>query len=164
MFVASLEVSDDGKEIQVQFFFFWQPRVNHGRFDVIPLSEVPSSSYSLSRSGGDAFHVSKFPDEPRHAVTSGEIFTFRTPNPTTHPLPSFALLDRQWCLTRTVSMSGAADIFDEFEFVYDDDDDYEGPGVEYPHDPPDILNWADSVPSSPAAVGCPGNNFPPSVA
>lgn len=116
-----LEMSDDGKEILVEFF--WQPRVSHNRFDVIPLSEVPSSSYGLTRSGENDFHVSEFPDEPRHAVTSGEIFTFRTPNPTTHPLPSFALLDMQWCLTRIVSMSGAADIFDEI--VYDDDDDNE---------------------------------------
>ena len=45
--------------------------------------------------------------------------------------------------------AGAADIFDEI--VYDDDDDYDGPGVEYPHDLPDILSWADSVPSSPAS-------------
>lgn len=46
------------------------------------------------------------------------------------------------------SISGAADIFDEF--VYDDDD-YDGSGVEYPHGLPDIFSWADSVLSSPAS-------------
>ena len=46
-------------------------------------------------------------------------------------------------------MSGAADIFDEF--VYDDDDDYDRSGVEYPHDFPDVLSWADSVPSNPSS-------------
>ena len=41
-------------------------------------------------------------------------------DPETHPLPHPALLEMQWILQRVVAMSGAAEIYDNFD---NDDDD-----------------------------------------
>jgi hypothetical protein len=71
-------------------------------------------------------------------IKSGDTFALRTVNPITHPLPSFELLEMQWHLNRIVSMSGAADI-------YDDDDDDDDPGVVYKS--PDTVSWVSSLSS-----------------
>jgi hypothetical protein len=54
-------------------------------------------------------------------IKSGNTFTLTTTDPITHPLPSFPLLEIQWHLSRVVSMSGAAEIFNH---RYEDDDEY----------------------------------------
>ncbi|OJD20560.1 hypothetical protein ACJ73_08106 [Blastomyces percursus] len=53
-------------------------------------------------------------------------FIFKTTNPDTQPLPSFEFLEMQWHLQRIVSMSGAAEIYDD---DIDDDDDNWGAGI-----------------------------------
>ncbi|KAK6810893.1 hypothetical protein RU639_013342 [Aspergillus parasiticus] len=58
--------------------------------------------------------------EPEYRpITSGDVFTITTSNPTTMPLPSWALLEMQWHLQRVAGMSGAAEV----ENIPDYDDD-----------------------------------------
>ncbi|QSS50626.1 hypothetical protein I7I53_11384 [Histoplasma capsulatum var. duboisii H88] len=114
-----VSMSDDCKELTVQFY--WQPKPPHDRFDSVNIQRAPGSSRDLSRVGGNYLAIFNNTDFAR-AIKSGDTFIFRTANPDTHPLPSFELLDMQWCLQRIVSMSGAADVYDEEDGDGDDDD------------------------------------------
>lgn len=105
-----VEVSHDCTAIRVEFY--WQPRPTHGRFDSVDLLEQPGSSKGLNHV--DNSSLSR-PDSNGNLtfIQSGDVFTLMTDDPTTHPLPSFELLDMQWHLNRIVSMTGAADVYDE---------------------------------------------------
>ncbi|KAN0075175.1 hypothetical protein V8E54_007786 [Elaphomyces granulatus] len=104
----------DLKALTVQFY--WQPRPSHHRFDSVDLLKYPLSSQNLNNIGGDYLV-----NEEAMFIKSGDTFTLTTTDPITHPLPSFPLLEIQWHLSRVVSMSGAAEIFNH---RYEDDDEY----------------------------------------
>jgi hypothetical protein len=74
--------------------------------------------------------------------SSGHIVTFITDDPVSKPLPSLALLEMQWVLTRVVAMSAGA----EYEPVTYHDDEDEG------HLPPfsvtaieKCVSWVNSI-------------------
>ncbi|RJE24233.1 hypothetical protein PHISCL_03443 [Aspergillus sclerotialis] len=121
-----IEVSHDCKAITVEFY--WQPRPTHGSFDSVDLSKQPGSSRGLNQADCSSMTRLDTNGNPT-PIQSGDVFTFRTHDPTTHPLPSFELLDMQWHLNRIVSMTGEADIYAEFS-EYDDDGDVSDPGNE----------------------------------
>lgn len=138
-----LKVSEDRKEISV--VFYWQPHNPHGRFDAISPTQRPVSSAGAQ--GVDNNDLNRTaPDGRRVPIQSGDVFTFRTEDPISHPLPSFALLDMAWHLGRVVSMSAAATLFDQDQ--YDDDDDLPGcvgpieSGVD--QTPFDVQSWIPS--------------------
>lgn len=113
-----VEVSNDGTAMTVEFY--WQPRPTHGRSDSIDLLEQPGSSKGLNHVDGATLSRLDSNGIPT-IIQSGDVFTLKTDDPTTRPLPSFELLDMQWHLNRIVSMTGAADVYDEY--IDDDDDD-----------------------------------------
>jgi hypothetical protein len=88
----------------------------HRRFDSVDLLERPLSSENLDDVEQNCLVNSK----NKKLIKSGDVFTLTTANPSTHPLPSFPLLEMQWHLNRIVSMSGAGEVFDH---PYDNDDD-----------------------------------------
>ncbi|OJD11832.1 hypothetical protein AJ78_07474 [Emergomyces pasteurianus Ep9510] len=138
-----VSLSDDCKELTVQFY--WQPKPPHDRFDSVNIQMAPDSSRDLVHANGNQLTIFNNTDSPT-AIRSGDIFIFRTTNPQTHPLPSFELLDMQWCLQRIVSMSGAAGVYDE-EYDDDDDDDDGQWHEEIVHKPIsewDIYSWVAS--------------------
>jgi hypothetical protein len=93
--------------------FHWLPQ--RGYSPAIDLTTSPASSkVSDSSAGTKLFH---FPTEQK--FHSGQKISLTTDDPVTRPLPSFELLEMQWVLHRLVAMSGAAEIYDDF----DNDDD-----------------------------------------
>jgi hypothetical protein len=56
----------------------------------------------------------------KQIIYSGQKFSLTTDDPKIHPLPDYGLLEMQWILQRVVAMSGAAEIYDDFD---NDDDD-----------------------------------------
>ncbi|EEH04553.1 conserved hypothetical protein [Histoplasma capsulatum G186AR] len=115
-----VSMSDDCKELTVKFY--WQPKPPHDRFASVNIQMAPNSSRDLVQVNGSQLAIFNNTDS-QPAIKSGDTFIFRTTNPDTHPLPSFELLDMQWCLQRIVSMSGAAGVYDEEDDDDDNDDD-----------------------------------------
>jgi hypothetical protein len=68
--------------------------------------------------GGSGIKLFHFPTE--RLIYSGQAFSLTTDDPETRPLPHPALLEMQWILQRVAVMSGAAEIYDDFD---NDDDD-----------------------------------------
>ena len=109
-----LELSSDNKELTVQFF--WQVLNKYDQESRMDLLTEPASTKGLDRSSIRwLFH----PDGKK--ICSGDVFTFRTTDPATMPLPSKELLEMQWYLQRLVSMSGAAG-WPSLDWDDDDDD------------------------------------------
>ncbi|KAL1965026.1 hypothetical protein VTN77DRAFT_6086 [Rasamsonia byssochlamydoides] len=109
-----LELSCDRKSLNVQFFWLRQyKRVEGGVFP----SSKPSFPGNLD---GLPENIRLWNCENMTPIRSGDIITLHTENPDSHPLPSFALLEMQWFLHRIAALSGAADVYDEFD---DDNDD-----------------------------------------
>lgn len=112
-------ISPDKRELLVEFY--WQPKQTHTAFENVQITKLPLSSKDLT--SVDAYEIPFRPDpsSPNFAlIRSGQVFTFRTPDPERLPLPSFKLLQMQWALNRVVSMSATAEAID---MVDDDDDD-----------------------------------------
>ena len=105
-----IQLSDDKKTFDVEFH--WMPQCNYSsKVDILP---SPKSG-SDGRAGIKLFH---FPTE--QAIYSGQKISLTTDDPVTRPLPHPALLEMQWTLHRVAAMSGAAEIYDDFN---NDDDD-----------------------------------------
>ena len=97
-----LELSSDRKKLKVQFF--WQPRYDHKVGDKIDLLTEPPSSEGLDSIDDEYFLNYRGGDK----IISGQVFTLKTEDPEEQPLPSWDLLDMQWCLQRLAGMCGAA--------------------------------------------------------
>jgi len=108
-----IQLSDDKKCLDVEFY--WMPRC-----DSSAAVDILTSLGSLEGlDGGSGTKLFHFPtDQP---IYSGQTFSLTTDDPETHPLPNPALLEMQWILQRVAAMSGAAEIYDDFN--NDDDDD-----------------------------------------
>ncbi|KAE8399494.1 hypothetical protein BDV37DRAFT_287513 [Aspergillus pseudonomiae] len=106
-----LSLSEDQRVLTVQFF--WLPTNLY--FRGIPAIETPSPfprDFSSSTVNGE--HSAKLYNIATDTkLCSGDIITFETDNPVSHPLPSVELLEMQWVLHRVLALSGAADATDE---------------------------------------------------
>ena len=151
-----LELSDDEKELTVQFF--WQPQYGHRPEDRVDLLMKPLSSKGLkfAERGEEAWHLGSFSTEPPRNFQSGDIFTLTTDDPGSRPLPSLELLEMQWILQRITAMSGAAGTP---ELDWNDDDDMNSrPTLILDDNNGDIRSYSDRVykwiprPSPPASV------------
>jgi hypothetical protein len=105
-----LKLANDRKLV-VQFF--WQPQYDHKLGDRVDLLKEPLSSEGLSLIRGeddelDHCLIRREKDESPRDIQSGDIFTLTTDDPDIRPLPSWELMEMQWMLQRTTSMSGAA--------------------------------------------------------
>ena len=106
-----IQLSDDKKTFDVEFH--WMPQYNYS--SKVDILTSPQSSEGLDgRSKILLFH---FPT--KREICSGQKISLTTDDPVTRPLPHPALLEMQWMLHRVAAMSGAAEIYDDF----DNDDD-----------------------------------------
>ncbi|GAB1206335.1 hypothetical protein APSETT445_005020 [Aspergillus pseudonomiae] len=106
-----LSISENQRALTVQFF--WLPTNLY--FHEIPALEAPSPfPRDLSSSTVNGEHSAKLYNiATDRKLCSGDIITFETDNPVSHPLPSMELLEMQWVLHRVLALSGAADATDE---------------------------------------------------
>jgi hypothetical protein len=107
------KLSDDKKCLDVKFH--WIPRrCSTDRRPVsVDILSLPPSLEDL-----DGIRLYHFPTDQR--IYSGRKFSLTTDDPVNHPLPHYELLEMQWILHRVAAMSGAANIYDDFD---NDDDD-----------------------------------------
>jgi hypothetical protein len=106
-----IKLSDDQKRLDVKFH--WMPRGR--KYLPVDILDPPPLLEGLdNESGTMLFH---FPTT--QGIYSGQEFSLTTDDPVKHPLPHYELLEMQWILQRVTAMSGAADIYDDF----DNDDD-----------------------------------------
>ncbi|RAH55195.1 hypothetical protein BO85DRAFT_461366 [Aspergillus piperis CBS 112811] len=100
----------DRRSLEVQFY--WLPVYNYR--SRIPATEVPSRmSRKLSGTTVDGKETMLFNIATDKKLCSGDILTFKTNDPNSHPLPSMELLDMQWVLDRVLALSGATYATDE---------------------------------------------------
>ena len=111
-----LWLSDDRKELQIQFF--WQEQVQLNPGASLKPSTVAPSSEKLDKSSDLVFLF----NAKGNRVRSGEVITMKTTDVETMPLPSWELLKLQWALQRVAGMAGAAE---PISLSDDDDDDDE---------------------------------------
>lgn len=104
-----IELSADGKRLDVKLH--WVPR--RGRCTVVDILSPPPPLEGL-----DGIKLYHFPTNRQ--ISSGDVFSLTTHDPVNYPLPRYELLEMQWILHRVAAMSGAADIYDDFD---NDDDD-----------------------------------------
>lgn len=119
-----LELSDDEKELTVQFF--WQPQYKHKPDDRVDLLREPLSSEGLNLieiEEKPIFLTYLSEDRSPRTIRSGDTFTLTTDDPGSRPLPSWELLEMQWILQRITAMSGAVGTP---ELDLNDDDDNNG--------------------------------------
>lgn len=115
--------SPDDKEIRIAFHWF-PPLQNVSRAAPIRLSSHP---FPDNRSGfphflGGSYGAWLLHDGNIRCLESGHIFTVRTDNPETHPLPSMELLQLRWDLSRIANMQGVGEIQGVWEEDLDDFD------------------------------------------
>ncbi|RAK90295.1 hypothetical protein BO79DRAFT_227213 [Aspergillus costaricaensis CBS 115574] len=92
--------------------FYWLPVYNYR--SRIPATEVPRRmSRKLSGTTVDGKETMLFNIATNKKLCSGDILTFKTNDPNSHPLPSMELLDMQWVLNRVLALSGATYATDE---------------------------------------------------
>jgi HNH endonuclease len=108
-----IELSDDKKRLDVKFHWMLRRSEYSHKVDVLT---PPSSLEDLD--GGSDIKLFHFPTDQR--IRSGDMISLTTDDPVTRPLPHYGLLEMQWILQRVVAMSGAAEIYDDFN---NDDDD-----------------------------------------
>jgi len=151
-----LKLSDDEKELTVQFF--WQPQYDHQLKDRIDLLKEPLSSEGLdsAEKDGKKYFLNRLSKDGTPQIHSGDIFTLTTDDPGSRPLPSWDLLEMQWILQRITAMSGAAGTP---ELELNDDDDIDScPALIPDDDYGDIISYFDRVykwipcPSLPGSV------------
>jgi hypothetical protein len=89
--------------------FHWTPQYNHS-------SEIDmlTSPLSLGDSRPNIGLLDMTTDQKFH---SGKKISLTTDDPVTRPLPHFAFLEMQWILHRITTMSGAAEIYDDFDDI-----------------------------------------------
>ena len=108
-----IELSDDKKRLDVKFHWMLRrSRYSHN----VDILTPPSPLEDLD--GGSDIKLFHFPTDQR--IRSGDMISLTTDDPVTRPLPHYGLLEMQWIMQRVTAMSGAAEIYDDFN---DDDDD-----------------------------------------
>lgn len=112
-----LDVSEDGKSMDVQFFWLRQycrlPSTALTTPPQLPSNEAPVNNIGL------------FNHKTRREICSGDIITLRTDDPHKRPLPSKELLEMQWVLHRLSALTGGAEAaFDHFDPDNDAAPDY----------------------------------------
>jgi hypothetical protein len=105
-----IQLSNDKKRLDMEFH--WTPQYNYSSEIDVLISPLSSGD---SRSNIGLFDITT--DQRFH---SGKKISLTTDDPVTRPLPHLALLEMQWILHRITAMSGAAEIYDDFD---NDDDD-----------------------------------------
>ncbi|PWY82479.1 hypothetical protein BO83DRAFT_454278 [Aspergillus eucalypticola CBS 122712] len=116
-----LSLSEDRRSLEVQFY--WLPVYNYR--SRIPATEIPSRiSRKLSGTAVDGKETMLFNIATDKKLCSGDILTFTTKDPNSHPLPSMELLDMQWVLNQVLALSGATYATDEE--LYPDSSSNEG--------------------------------------
>ena len=133
-----LSLSEDQKELTIQFF--WQPEYSHSHGRDIDLLTEATSSEGLTHVGNFALYTdsmlgsNKAEKSKIERIESGQVFTLTTTDPEKRPLPSTNLLEMRWFLMRLVRMSGgiesmksgSGDWGSESDMsLHDDDDDEE---------------------------------------
>jgi hypothetical protein len=106
-----IQLSEDKKSLDVEFH--WLPKYNNSPTPVLDILTPPKSL-----SGRDDMQLFDFRTGQR--ICSGQRISLTTDDPDNQPLPHLALLEMQWVLHRLTAMSGAAEIYDDFD---NDDDD-----------------------------------------
>ena len=106
-----IKLSDDKKRLDV--IFHWMPQ---GKYLDVDLLRRPSALEDLDRGS----NIRLFHFLTGRPICSGDTFSLTTDDPVMHPLPDYGLLEMQWILQRLAAMSGAAEIYDDFD---NDDDD-----------------------------------------
>lgn len=119
--------------------FNYLPDVNHRHFDQVPLTQRPKDTRETFTPYGMTCPSGSTPTFLSH----GDIVEMTTDNPSTHPLPSYELLDMHWRLNKIVALSAAADVSPEES---DEDDDNVPPVAAYFG--PGLPRWVEDVPSS----------------
>lgn len=113
--------SEDGTQLYVEWH--WLPRVRHGPHDHVPLATPQPSTEGLTGSGGVREIIVSTYGSINH-IRLGQVFTIRTTDPETMPLPNFALLDMQFKLSQIVSLSSSVDEIELMSDYDDPSDDY----------------------------------------
>ncbi|KAL4790990.1 hypothetical protein BDV19DRAFT_371441 [Aspergillus venezuelensis] len=104
-----LAASDDGKEMSVVFYWLEQALYSQD----CNLQDAPTMPKDNDRVRNESFVlVDSLERLDGRRIVSGDVMTFRTENPETHPLPSYQLLEMQWFLTRDAALSGVAELVD----------------------------------------------------
>jgi hypothetical protein len=109
-----IQLSDDKKTLDVEFH--WLPQYNYS--SAVDLLQPPAPSEG---SVGQA-KIKLYQFSTDRKIYSGQKISLTTTDPEKWPLPHLALLEMQWILHRLVAMSGAAEIYDNFDNDDDDDD------------------------------------------
>jgi hypothetical protein len=122
-----LELLNDNTELTVKFF--WQVLNKYEPESRIDLLTEPASSKGLSEGAG-RWLTYLDSDGSVHPIQSGQVFTFKTTDTKTLPLPSMELLEMQWYLQRLVAMSGAAE-WPSLNWDSDDDSSIPNPNSSY---------------------------------
>ncbi|KAJ5836865.1 hypothetical protein N7447_002891 [Penicillium robsamsonii] len=111
-------ISKDMTEMELEFY--WQPKQNHGLYDVVDLAKLPVSTKKVNSVDKLVVAVGVRGQPSYRVIESGYRFRMTTDDPDLRPLPSFDLLDMQWHFNRLISLSAAATLFDEDDEEYDD--------------------------------------------
>ncbi|GKZ40082.1 hypothetical protein AbraIFM66950_002274, partial [Aspergillus brasiliensis] len=105
-----LSLSEDQRSLKVQFY--WLPVYRYRAR--VSATEVPERfPYNLSGTAVHGQETVLFSIVTDRKICSGDILTFTTDNPDSHPLPSMELLNMQWVLNRVLALSGATYATDE---------------------------------------------------
>ncbi|KAK2875674.1 hypothetical protein FQN49_001507 [Arthroderma sp. PD_2] len=106
--------SEDRKQLTVKFY--WLPQREFAQHvDLLDAPTIPDKLTGI-KMAYKAWNV-----RTEEKVVSGTEIVMKTSDPDNLPLPDWDLLDLQWVLQRLTALSGAADVYDD----YDDDDSSE---------------------------------------
>jgi hypothetical protein len=114
-----LTLSDDKKKLTVQFF--WQPKYDHKRQDLVDLLKEPVTSKGVNLIQEGYFLAGLQENGSVQLIQQEQIFTLTTDDPKDRPLPSWELLEMQWFLQRITAMSGGAAGTLDYDLNNDDD-------------------------------------------
>ncbi|KAL4963118.1 uncharacterized protein BDV14DRAFT_94784 [Aspergillus stella-maris] len=107
--LKQLAARDDGKEMSV--IFYWLRKALYSQD--CNLQDPPTMPKDNDGVRNESFVlVDSLERLDGRRIVSGDVMTFRTKNPDTHPLLSYQLLEMQWFLTRAAALSGAAELVD----------------------------------------------------
>ncbi|KAE8379364.1 hypothetical protein BDV26DRAFT_291386 [Aspergillus bertholletiae] len=124
----------------------WLPRYPHTYEATIPITEYPLSTRNQD-SVGDVSIICESSGELAK-LASGSIIKLHTIDPVRLPLPSYALMEMAWHLSRVVSLS-ASGLLQELDTRFEgDEDDHRGPMAV----PDRLLDWILSTNTSSASV------------
>ncbi|KAJ5618452.1 hypothetical protein N7528_007095 [Penicillium herquei] len=103
-----VSLSEDKKSMELAFHWLPLPKegTRYSQLDPLKLRYHPHPDKRLGYDDGPGNGIHLYHAETNKMICSGHIFTIRTENPETHPLPSMELLDMQWMLKRSSRLRG----------------------------------------------------------